>query len=310
MDLALMIEGQDGLNWPRWTKLAQAAEDFGFAGLYRSDHYTNAEPPELDSLELWVSLTWLAAHTKRIQFGPLVSPFSFRHPSLTARMAAAVDDLSGGRLQLGLGAGWNEREHEMFGLPLLGVPERMRRFEEGLEVVSRLLKSDKPFSYSGKFYQLKEAILLPRPQRPGGPLIIVGGNGRKRTLQLAAKYANEWNGTSQTPARFRGRMQRLDEYLKQEGRKPSDLRRSAMLGIAFGRNKAELEKNLRFYGASAQELRANGKLVGGPNEIVEQLNALAEEGCQRVMIQWLDMDDLEGLEALAKSVLPQLNKSV
>jgi len=306
MDLALMIEGQDGLNWPRWTNLAQAAEDFGFAGLYRSDHYTNAEPPELDSLELWVSLTWLATHTKRIQFGPLVSPFSFRHPSLTARMAAAVDDLSGGRLQLGLGAGWNPREHEMFGLPLLAIPERMRRFEEGLEVISRLLKSDKPFSYSEKFYKLKEAILLPRPQRPGGPPIIVGGNGRKRTLQLAAKFADEWNGTSQTPARFRERMQRLDEYLKQEGRKPSDLRRSAMLGIAFGQDKAELEKNLR----SAQELRANGKLVGGPNEIVQQLGALAVEGCQRVMIQWLDLDDLEGLEAMARSVLPQMDKSV
>lgn len=109
MEIALMVEGQNGLNWPRWQRIAQAAEDLGFVGLYRSDHYTNASGPDLDSLELWVSLTWLASHTSRIEFGPIVSPVSFRHPTMTARMAAAVDDLSGGRLQLGLGAGWQVR---------------------------------------------------------------------------------------------------------------------------------------------------------------------------------------------------------
>lgn len=305
MDLALMIEGQDGLNWKRWKRIAQAAEDLGFAGLYRSDHYTNPEPPELDSLELWVSLTYLATHTKRFEFGPLVSPFSFRHPSITARMAASVDDLSGGRLRLGLGAGWNQREHNMFGLGLLDVKGRMQRFQEGLEVISKLLKSDKPFSFLGKFYQLKGAILLPRPARLGGPPIVVGGNGQRRTLQLAAKYADEWNGTSQTPERFRDRMRRLDEYLAAEGRKPSDVRRTAMAGVAFGRNKREVEEKIAFYGRSAEELRADGKLVGGGNQIVEQLNALAQVGCQRVMLQWLDQDDMDGLEAFAKAVLPQ-----
>src|SRR5512143_629300 len=110
-----MIEGQNGLTWPRWQRLAQAVEELGFAGLYRSDHFTNSEPPDIDALELWVSLTWLASHTQRIDFGPLVSPVSFRHPVQTARMASAVDDLSAGRLVLGLGAGWNVREHELFG---------------------------------------------------------------------------------------------------------------------------------------------------------------------------------------------------
>src|SRR3972149_4343344 len=175
MDLAIMIEGQDGLNWERWKRLAAAVEDLGFAGLYRSDHFINSHPPEKDSLELWVSLTYLATHTRRIQFGPLVTPFSFRHPTLTARMAAAVDDLSRGRLQLGLGAGWQEREHEMFGLDLLTLAERMRRFKEGMDVVTSLLKSDKAVSYSGDFYQLKDAILLPRPQRQGSLPIIAGG---------------------------------------------------------------------------------------------------------------------------------------
>jgi len=308
MDLAIMIEGQDGLTWPRWKRLAAAAEDLGYAGLYRSDHYTNSRPPEKDSLELWVSLTWLASHSKRIRFGPLVAPFSFRHPTITARMAAGVDDLSGGRLVLGLGAGWNEREHEMFGLPLLGLPERMQRMEEGLEAITQLLNSDKPVTYAGEFYQLKEAILLPRPQRLGGPPILVGGNGKKRTLQLAAKYAHEWNGTSQTPQSFRERCVRLDDYLKANERKPSDVRRSAMLGIAFGRNKAEVDQAVKALGASADELRARGRLVGEATEIVDQLRALEEAGCQQVMLQWLDQDDIGGLKAIAKDVLPKMAK--
>jgi F420-dependent oxidoreductase-like protein len=304
MDLAIMIEGQDGLTWERWQRLAAAAEDFGFAGLYRSDHYTNAKPPEKDSLELWVSLTWLASHTKRIEFGPLVSPFSFRHPSITARMGAAVDDLSGGRLQLGLGAGWQDREHDMFGLDLLEIGPRMRRFREGLDVVTILLNSEKPVSYTGKFYKLDDAIVLPRPQRPGGPKIVVGGNG-KRTLQLAAKYAHEWNGTGQTPDSFRERSQQLDDYLKAEGRNPTELRRTLMIGTFFGSDAAKLERVVKISGRSKEELRSGGRLVGGASEIAEQLGELQEAGCQRVMLQWLDQDDIDGLEALAKTVLPQ-----
>ncbi len=304
MDLAIMIEGQDGLTWERWKRLATAAEDFGYAGLYRSDHYTNAKPPEKDSLELWVSLTWLASHTKRIEFGPLVSPFSFRHPSITARMGAAVDDLSGGRLQLGLGAGWQDREHDMFGLNLLNNKPRRRRFREGLDVVTMLPTSDKPVRYSGKFYQLDDAIMLPRPQRPGGPKIIVGGNG-KRTLQLAAKYADEWNGTGQTPQSIRERGQMLDEFMKAEGRKPSDLRRTAMIGVYFGSDAAKLERVVKISGRSKEELRSGGRLVGEPSEIAGQLAELQGAGCQRVMMQWLDQDDIDGLEALAKTVLPQ-----
>jgi len=125
MDVAIMVEGQWGLNWPRWQRIARAVETLGFAGLYRSDHITNQEPPYQDSLELWVSLTWLADHTQHIAFGPLVSPVSLRHPVTTARMAGAVDDLSGGRLHLGLGAGWQEREHAGYGFDLLDVPRRL-----------------------------------------------------------------------------------------------------------------------------------------------------------------------------------------
>lgn len=307
MDLAIMIEGQDGLTWERWKRLAAAVEDFGFAGLYRSDHYTNARPPEKDSLELWVSLTYLATHTQRVEFGPLVSPFSFRHPSITARMAAGVDDLSGGRLQLGLGAGWNVREHTMFGLELLEPKPRMRRFEEGLEVVTRLMRSDTPVNFRGEYYELRDAILLPRPTRAGGPPIIVGGNGMGRTLDLAAKYAQEWNGTGQTPKGFRERCQILDKKLRSRGRQPADVRRTLMTSITIGRDAGQLEQLTKISGHSRAELRAGGHFVGEASEIVEQLAEMAEAGCQRVMLQWLGQDDLDGLEYLAKTVLPHFS---
>ena len=177
MEIALMIEGQNGLNWGRWQRIAEAAEDLGFWGLFRSDHFTNASPPDLDSLELWTSLTWLASHTKRIGFGPLVSPVSFRHPALTARMAVAVDDLSEGRLILGLGAGWQEREHLAYGFDLLDIDRRFVRFEEGLVVISQMLGSEHPVNFEGEFFHLRDAVLLPRPLRHAGPPILIGGNG-------------------------------------------------------------------------------------------------------------------------------------
>lgn len=304
IDVALMIEGQNGLTWSRWQRLAQAAEDLGFAGLYRSDHFTNANPPEKESLELWVSLTWLASHTKRIEFGPLVSPVSFRHPAMTARMAAAVDDLSGGRLQLGLGAGWQEREHTMFGFDLLEVAPRFQRFREGLEVVTRLLRSDTPVTWIGEYYQLREAILLPRPQRPGGPPIVIGGNGEQRTLPLTARYADEWNAVFVPPARFAELNAKLDNLLDAAGRPREAVRRTLMIGSVFGRDEQEVGRLLA--GRDRQQLRARGILVGVADEIVEQIQAFAAVGVQRIMVQWLDLDDLDRLESFATSVLPSL----
>ena len=301
LEIAIMIEGQNGLNWPRWQKIAAAVEDLGFVGLYRSDHFTNADAPDKDSLECWTCLTWLASHTKRIEFGPLVSPISFRSPALTARMAAAVDDLSGGRLTLGLGAGWQEREHHLFGFDLLDLKSRFVRFEEGLEVITRLLKSDDPVTFEGKYFQLREASLLPRPQRPGGPRILIGGNGKQRTLRLAARYADEWNAVFQTPAGFARLSARLEEWLKTEGRRPEAVRRSMMTGIRFAQTRPGLESNLN--GSSAEELREHGMIVGVGEEIQPQLAELEKAGLARVMLQWMDLDDLKGLEALAKVAL-------
>ncbi|MBP6473582.1 MAG: TIGR03560 family F420-dependent LLM class oxidoreductase [Chloroflexi bacterium] len=305
IELAIMVEGQNGLNWPRWQRLVTAVEDLGFAGLYRSDHYTNASPPDLDSLELWVSLTWLAANTQRIAFGPLVSPVSFRQPTMTARMATAVDDLSHGRLTLGLGAGWQEREHTHYGWDLLDVPERFARFEEGLAIITRMLQSGEPVDFSGDYYQVQEAVLLPRPQRPGGPPILIGGNGPKRTLPLAAKYAQEWNAVYISAVEFAAKNRMLDELLAANGRVPSDVRRSLMTRIEMG-DEAALAQKFAVSRLTMDELRARGLVLGTPGHIVAQLGQLAEAGVQRVMLQWLDLDDVGGLEVLARDVLGQV----
>lgn len=304
IEFAIMVEGQNGLNWRRWKTIARAVEDLGFAGLYRSDHYTNANPPDKDSLELWVSLTWLADNTDRIDFGPLVSPFSFREPTMTARIASAVDDLSGGRLTLGLGAGWQEREHTNFGHDLLEISPRFDRFEEGLEVVSQLLQSDDPVTYSGDYYQLNEAVMYPRPERKGGPPILIGGNGPKRTPQAVAKFATEWNALFLPPDAFAKRNAKLDAFVSKAGREPSDVKRSMMTGFFFGETSAELGKQLGDRDADA--LRRRGIVVGTANQVVDQLGQLAQAGVQRVMLQWLNLDDLDGLETVAKSILPQL----
>jgi len=298
-----MVEGQNGLNWERWQRLATAVEESGFVGLYRSDHYTNANPPDLDSLELWVSLTWLASHTSRIEFGPLVSPVSFRQPTMTARMASAVDDLSNGRLTLGLGAGWQEREHAHYGWDLLDVKPRFDRFAEALEIISHLLHSEEPLNFKGEYYQLQEAVLLPRPQRAGGPPLLIGGNGPQLTLPLAAQYAAEWNAVLIGPEEFMEKNERLDELLEENGRSPAEVRRSLMTRVEIG-DEAALTK--KFSQRSIDELRQRGMVLGTATQIVDSLGTWAEAGLQRIMLQWLDLDDMAGLETLAKEVLPQL----
>lgn len=222
---------------------------------------------------------------------------------LTARMAVAVDDFSGGRLTLGLGAGWQEREHRLFGFDLLGRAERFNRLEEGLEVVTRLLQSDAPVSFEGKYFQLWEAVLLPRPQRENGPRIAIGGNGAKRTLPLAARYADEWNCILSTPETFSTLNMQLDELLQVEGSGPKSVRRSMMTGCYFGHTDAALRQKIESRDRTFEGLRESGAIVGTPNQAREQLQELEQVGLQRVMLQWLDLDDLDGLEALAKAVL-------
>ncbi len=316
--ISLMIEGQDGLTWPHWKRLVSEVEDLGFAGMFRSDHFTNAEPPDKDSLEMIVSLTYLADHTQRIHFGPLVSPVSFRNPMLLVRQAVALDDLSNGRMILGLGAGWQEREHSLFGFHLGDIPTRLARLEEGLEVVVRLLKSDEPVTYAGKFYQLREATLLPRPQKHDGPRILIGGNGIKRTLPLVAHYADIWNATFLSPEGFRERSALLDTLLIEAGRQPSDVKRTLMRGLFFGRDAAELDRRLssrskdsNLAGRPLDEVvqiltTRDHEIVGTPDSVLEQIQAYAAAGVEELMLQWFDLDDIDGLRAFAKTVLPKL----
>ena len=304
VDLAIMVEGQNGLNWPRWQRLVKLVEELGFYGIFRSDHFTNSRPPDLDSLELWTSLTWLAGNTQRIRFGPLVTPVSFRHPALTARMATAVDDLSGGRLTLGLGAGWQEREHQLYGFDLLPPAERFDRFEEGVQIIRQLLQQSEPVSFAGKYFELQKAALLPRPQRPGGPPILIGGNGKGRTLRLAARYADEWNAIYLKPEEYRRLNRRLDEFILVEGREPNMVRRSMMTGLVFGADQSALDRRVAGEGnSSVDELKERGMIVGTPSAVIDQIGALADAGVQGLMLQWLDLDDLAGLEALAKTVM-------
>ena len=178
MELAITIEGLLGLTWPRWQRLITVIEQLGFDGIFCSDHFTPPDPPVLDSLEVMVALTYLATHSRRMHFGTLVAPLSFRDPVMLARQAMALDALSGGRMILGVGAGWMEREHTMFGYELGSVSTRLNRLAEGLEVVTQLIRREEPVTFGGHFYQLREAQLLPRP--PRATTIMIGGNGPKR----------------------------------------------------------------------------------------------------------------------------------
>jgi F420-dependent oxidoreductase-like protein len=303
LEVAIMIEGQYGIDWPRWKRLTRVVEDLGYAGLYRSDHFTEPTGPYMDALELWSSLSWLADNTERIEFGPLVSPVSFRHPVITAWQASAVDSLAGGRLRLGLGAGWQEREHDAFGFDLLDTDKRFARFEEGIEVVTRLLRSEEPASFEGEFYRLNEALLVPRSPRPGGPPIVIGGNGRRRTLPLVARYADEWNAVFVTADEFAKLNAGLDESLREAGRASDQVRRTLMTRAVFGRTEADVDRKLD--GVARDQLEP-AVLVGTSGELVERLGHLSEAGVQRVMLQWLEVDDLDSLEAMADTVLPQL----
>src|SRR6266550_4242348 len=256
MKVGVMIEAQEGLTWEHWFRIADCVEELALDSLWRSDHFFSLSGDrQRPALECWTSLTALAQRTHRIRFGPLVSPMTFRHPALLARMAAAVDLLSGGRLVLGVGAGWNVAEHEAFGIGLPPLKERFDRLEEGIAVI-KALWSGGPVDVDGRYYRLRRAAALPRPvQRPAPPLLI-GGDGERRLLQIVAKEADEWNSHAPGPEAYRGKRVRLEEHCRAVGRDPDAIHRSWMGGIVIGRD-------------------------------------------ARVMLQWYNLDDLDGLALLA-----------
>jgi F420-dependent oxidoreductase-like protein len=309
MHIGIMLEGQNGLNWTRWQKILQVAEDSGYQHVFRSDHFVNPNPPDLDSLELWVSLTYAASHTKRIEFGSMVAPVTFRHPVMTARMAAQVDDLSGGRLVLGLGAGWNEREHHDFGVPFYDKKTRFEMLEDALAITSHLFNRDEPLTYEGKHFSVHNAVLLPRPQRPGGPPILIGGRGPKKSLPMTAKYAREWNAFAPINE-FKTSNALLSELIVQAGRRPEDVKRSVATRGIFGANEADLRAKVEVMGAKdTDELWARGVTAGTASELVDRMSQWQVAGVDRLLMQWLELDDIDSLELIARDVLPHFHKN-
>jgi alkanesulfonate monooxygenase SsuD/methylene tetrahydromethanopterin reductase-like flavin-dependent oxidoreductase (luciferase family) len=319
VDVSIAAEGVLGLTWPAWKRLVREVEALGFAGLYLADHFVPPEPPDYYSLDLIVALTYLADHTERVRFGPLVAPLSHRDPVHLAYQAVALDDLSGGRMVLGVGAGWMGREHEMFGYDLGDVPTRMARLEEGLHVIASLLRSDEPVTFDGRFYRLRGAA-LPGTKRPGRPEILVGASGPLRGLPLVARYADIWNTQLLTPEQVRERAALLDRLLREADRQPGDVRRTFNAPVVCGRSPDELEARLQWMRRvpSWSELSLDDLLaalrdwfvpvVGTPEEVVTQLRAYDNAGISEVTLQWFDTDDLAGLQVLAAEVLPEVSK--
>ncbi|MCL4241451.1 MAG: TIGR03560 family F420-dependent LLM class oxidoreductase [Dehalococcoidia bacterium] len=217
MEIGLMVEGQNGLTWERWIHILKLAEQLGFPTVFRSDHYFIG--PQQDSLEAYLSFAVAARETSSIRFGPLVSPVTFRSPVDVGRMAAQIDQLSAGRFVMGMGAGWNEAEHRAYGIPFPPVKERFDRLEEAIQVV-RALWAPGPASFEGKHYRLEGADCQPKPTA-GGPPLLIGGSGEKRTLKLVARYADEWNAVNVAPEGYAGKVEVLKRHCEAEGRDPA-----------------------------------------------------------------------------------------
>lgn len=306
-----MLEGQEGLTWERFFRFADAAEDLGFGGLFRSDHLTGLNGnPERESLALWPSLTALAQRTNRIRFGPLVCSITFRHPAMVAKMASSVDVLSRGRLDLGIGAGWFPDEHQMFGIRYPNYSERLTRLEEGA-VVIKSLWSGEPTTTSGPNYPLVGAEDHPIPIQ-ANPTLIMGGKGQ-RTLQIVAKHATEWNFSYNTLDLFIEKSNELGRACARNKREPDEITKSMMLPFAIGRTDPEVQRHIDGHRNTFNDLpkdanawREAGFLVGSPTEIVDQIGRRVEAGATRFMLQQNALDDLQSVELLADQVLPHL----
>ena len=289
--------------------MAQAAEAAGFDAFFRSDHFLtmggDGLPGPTDS---WVTLGAIARETERIRLGTLVTSATFRLPGLLAVQVAQVDAMSGGRVELGLGAGWYDAEHAAYGVPFPPTGERMERLEEQFAIVGGLWDTPvgETFSFDGKHYHLKDSPALPKPvQRPRPPL-IAGGGGPTRTPRLAATYADEFNLPFSSLADTEAQYRRVRAACEDRGRDPSTLRLSAAQTVCCGIDEADVQRRAANIGRKADELRASG-VAGTPDEVVARLQAFAGIGAQTVYLQVLDLDDLEHIELLAKEVLGRVS---
>jgi F420-dependent oxidoreductase-like protein len=305
VDLRIFVEPQQGASYDQLLRIAQTAERLGFDAFFRSDHYLAMG--EGDGLpgpsDAWITLAGIARDTSRIRLGTLVTPATFRLPGPLAISVANVDLMSGGRVELGLGAGWFEREHAAYAIPFPDTPERFARFEEQAQIVHGLWTTPlgQPFSFDGRYYTLREAPALPKPAQSPPPLVL-GGSGRKRSAALAARLAAEYNvgfsdvdETGQVIARVRA-------AAASTGR---ELVYSAAIETCVAEDEAELARRAKAFDKSGDELRATA-LGGTPEQVVRQLGRYADVGVTRCYMQIMDLDDLEHLELIASQVLPRV----
>lgn len=308
MDLRVFIEPQQGATYEDQLRLAKAAEETGYSAFFRSDHFVAMGddfglPGPTDS---WVTLAGLARETSTIRLGTLVTSATFRHPSLLAIQVAQVDAMSMGRVELGLGAGWFDREHDAYGFELPPVRERFDRFEEQLEVITGLWRTPagETFSHDGAFYRLQESPALPKPVQKPIPMII-GGGGKRRTPALAARFATEFNLPFQALDATSEQFSRVRAACEAAGRDATDLTWSVAQVLCVGKDDAELTRRADAIGRDIAELVENG-VAGSVEQAVDRLARFAEIGVDRVYLQVLDIEDLDHIGLVAESVRPQL----
>jgi F420-dependent oxidoreductase-like protein len=309
MRLRIFTEPQQGASYATLRGVAKAAEDLGFDAFFRSDHYlkmgaVSGEPGPSDA---WTTLAGLAVETSRIRLGTLVTSATFRYPGPLAITVAGVDAMSGGRVELGLGAGWFEAEHAAYGIPFPPLRERFDRLDEQLAVITGLWETPagQKFNYQGTYYQVTDSPALPKPAQRPRPPVIVGGHGPRRTPALAAKYADEFNIAFSPADEVAAQFGRVRDACTAAGRDPSALVYTAAQTVCCGKDEATVARRAASIGRDIAELRTNG-LAGSPAEIVDKIGTFAEAGAQALYLQVLDLDDLDQLAEIADQVLPQV----
>ena len=309
MDFRVFVEPQQGATYADQLAVAKAAEALGYSAFFRSDHYVamsgDGLPGPTDS---WVTLAGLARETTSIRLGTMVTSATFRYPGPLAISVAQVDEMSGGRVELGLGAGWFEAEHKAYGIPFPPLGERFERLREQLDIVTGLWTTPvgETFDYTGKHQSIADSPALPKPVQTPHPPIIIGGGGPKRTPALAATFAAEFNAPFMSLDDLTATYDRVRTAVEEAGRAPDSLTYSAAFVVCAGRDDAQVATRAAAIGREVDELRGNSPLVGTPNEVVDKLAPFAEAGVQRVYLQLLDMADLDHLDLFATEVIPRL----
>jgi F420-dependent oxidoreductase-like protein len=309
VQLRIMTEPQMGATYDDLLAVARRIEETGFDAFFRSDHYLTMGGDGLPGpTDAWITLAGLARETSRIRLGTLMTAATFRLPGPLAISVAGVDQMSGGRIELGIGAGWFEAEHTAYGIPFPPVRERFDRLEEQLAIISGLLAAPagKTFDFEGEHYRLAGSPALPKPVQDGGVPIIVGGKGRTRTPRLAARHAAEFNVPFETVAENARLFAGVRAACEEAGRDPSSMVYSSALVLCVGKDEAELARRAAAIGRDVAELRENG-VAGTPAEAIDILGRYAESGAQRVYLQVLDLADLDHLDLVANEVAPQLD---